>query len=48
MIAIPKATTLAHVDENLASLDLKLTAADLVTLDKAFPPPKKAEALGML
>ena len=48
VIAIPKSTTLAHVDENLAALDLKLTAADLATLDKAFPPPRQAEALGML
>ena len=42
MIAIPKSTTLAHVDENLASLDLKLTAADLATLDKAFPAKVKS------
>jgi diketogulonate reductase-like aldo/keto reductase len=48
IIAIPKASTLAHVDENLASLNVKLTAADLAALDMAFPPPKKAEALGML
>ena len=48
VIAIPKASALAHVDENLASLDLKLTAADRAALDQAFPPPKKAEALGML
>ena len=48
VIAIPKSTTLAHVDENLASLNLKLTAADLATLDKAFPPPKKAHPLEML
>jgi diketogulonate reductase-like aldo/keto reductase len=48
IIAIPKSTTLAHVDENLAALNLKLTTDDLSTLDKAFPPPKKAEALGML
>jgi len=48
VIAIPKSTMLAHVDENLASLNVKLTAVDLATLDKAFPPPKRAEALGML
>jgi len=48
VIAIPKASTLAHVEEDLAALDLRLTGDDLATLDRAFPPPKKAEALGML
>jgi diketogulonate reductase-like aldo/keto reductase len=48
VIVIPKASTLAHVDENLASLDLKLTAADLATLDKALPPPTKPHSLAML
>ncbi|MEP7029552.1 MAG: aldo/keto reductase [Pseudolabrys sp.] len=48
IITIPKATALAHVDEDLAALDLKLTPADLATLDAAFPPPKKAQSLAML
>jgi diketogulonate reductase-like aldo/keto reductase len=48
LIVIPKATTLAHVEEDVATLDLKLTADDLATLDRAFPPPKKATALDML
>jgi diketogulonate reductase-like aldo/keto reductase len=41
IVAIPKASTAAHVRENRASLNLKLTAADLAELDRAFPPPRK-------
>jgi len=47
-IVIPKATDTAHADENLAALDLKLTAADLATLDAAFPPPHEPQPLDML
>jgi len=45
---IPKATTLAHVDDNLAALDLRLTEDDIAALDKAFPPPRKAVPLEIL
>jgi diketogulonate reductase-like aldo/keto reductase len=48
IITIPKATTLKHVEDNLAALHLRLTADDLATLDKHFPPPTKAEPLDML
>ncbi len=48
VIVIPKATALAHVEEDIAALNLTLTADDLATLDKAFPPPKKATPLDML
>ena len=48
MIVIPKATALTHVEEDVAALDLTLTADDLTTLDRAFPPPKKATSLDML
>ncbi|MDO8877084.1 MAG: aldo/keto reductase [Pseudolabrys sp.] len=48
VVTIPKATTLKHVDDNLAALDLTLTPDDLVTLDKHFPPPNEAEPLDML
>lgn len=48
VIVIPKATALAHVEEDIAALDLRLTADDLATLDRAFPPPKKATSLDML
>ncbi len=37
VIAIPEAGSPAHVRENAAALSLQLTAADLQTLDRAFP-----------
>jgi diketogulonate reductase-like aldo/keto reductase len=48
VVVIPKATALAHVEEDIAALDLKLTADDLAALDRSFPPPKKATSLDML
>ncbi len=48
VIAIPKASNLAHVEANAAAADLVLDEADLAKLDQAFPPPKKATPLGML
>jgi diketogulonate reductase-like aldo/keto reductase len=48
MMVIPKATRPEHVRENLGALDLKLTDADLATLDAGFPPPKGRSSLGML
>jgi diketogulonate reductase-like aldo/keto reductase len=48
VIAIPKASSEAHVRENSASLKVALTAADLSDLDIAFPPPKGRQALEML
>jgi diketogulonate reductase-like aldo/keto reductase len=48
VIVIPKATQLAHVDDNLGALDLLLTHDDFTALDRAFPPPSHAEPLDML
>lgn len=48
MLAIPKASTPAHVRENAASRDLRLDAEALAQLDALFPPPRRAEALAML
>ena len=48
IIAIPKAGTTDHVRENRAALDLRLTAQDLVDLDRAFPPPTGPRPLEML
>ncbi len=48
VIVIPKASTPVHVEENLAALNLHLTAQDLAALDRAFPPPSKARPLEML
>lgn len=48
LMVIPKATSLAHVRENRAALDVMLTEADLAELDAAFPPPRGARPLEML
>lgn len=47
VVAIPKAADPAHVRENRAALDLVLTDFDLEDLDRAFPPPRKRQALAM-
>jgi len=47
-IVIPKATNPAHVRENRAALDLRLTEGDLADLDRAFPPPTRKRPLEML
>ena len=39
VIAIPKASSIAHVEENARSLDIFLTEEDLRDIDKAFPAP---------
>ena len=48
VVTIPKASTLAHVRENRAALDITLGAAECAALDKAFPPPRKQAPLAML
>jgi diketogulonate reductase-like aldo/keto reductase len=48
VVTIPKATSLAHVRENGAALDITLSDAECAALDKAFPPPKKPTGLAML
>jgi len=48
VIAIPKASTLSHVQENRAALEVKLTAEDLAKLDEVFPAPSGPESLEML
>ena len=45
VFAIPKAGREAHVRENQAALNLKLSAQDLAELDRAFPPPAKKKPL---
>jgi diketogulonate reductase-like aldo/keto reductase len=47
IIAIPKASRPAHVQQNRAALDVRLTDADLVELDRAFPPPRRKMPLAM-
>ncbi|WP_437799951.1 aldo/keto reductase [Sorangium sp. So ce693] len=46
--AIPKAGTPAHVRENRAALDIRLTEQDLTALDHAFPPPDGPRTLEMI
>ncbi|CAM5240754.1 hypothetical protein GCM10010329_45080 [Streptomyces spiroverticillatus] len=48
VIAIPKASTVAHVEDNHAALGLTLTDADLTALDTAFPAPVRKQPLEML
>lgn len=48
IVAIPKAARTAHVEENLAALDIRLDSEDLALLDRAFPPPASARPLEML
>jgi aldehyde reductase len=48
LIAIPKASSRRHVEENHAALDKHLDAATLAALDRIFPPPTRAKPLEML
>ncbi|RIX40110.1 MAG: aldo/keto reductase [Rhodocyclales bacterium GT-UBC] len=48
LIAIPKASSRRHVEENHAALDKHLDAETLAALDRMFPPPTRAKPLEML
>jgi len=48
VIAIPKTSRCAHVDENFGALDCVLDATVLAELDHIFPPPHRAKPLEML
>ena len=48
VMAIPKAGDAAHVRENAAAAELVLDAADLAAIDRAFPPPRRKQPLGIL
>lgn len=48
VIAIPKASSVAHVRENRAAADLPLSSEDLAGLDDAFPRPLHRVPLEML
>lgn len=41
VIAIPKATRIAHVTANAAALEVVLDGEDLAAIDRAFPPPRR-------
>ncbi|MBE7182596.1 MAG: aldo/keto reductase, partial [Terriglobus roseus] len=46
--AIPKAGSIAHVEENAAAVQLKLEDEDLQKIETAFPGPKKKVHLATL
>ncbi|MFS8370466.1 aldo/keto reductase [Acetobacter indonesiensis] len=48
MLAIPKASTVAHLKQNIAAQDIELTEADLTDLDQAFAPPSRKVSLEMI
>ncbi len=48
IIAIPKASQPEHLEENHRALEIRLTEADLHTLDQAFPPPQSRTSLEIL
>jgi diketogulonate reductase-like aldo/keto reductase len=48
VIAIPKSSSLAHLQENLAAREVLLQPEDLAELDRAFKPPTRAQPLEML
>jgi diketogulonate reductase-like aldo/keto reductase len=48
VIVIPKSSSIKHIEQNYAALNLELSAADLEALDAAFPPPSERVSLEML
>ena len=46
-VVIPKSAKASRIKENLAALDIELSATDLRDLDAAFPAPTNAVRLGM-
>ncbi|MEB6378818.1 aldo/keto reductase [Leclercia adecarboxylata] len=48
VIAIPKASSIKHVEENADALDISLSAEALLKLDVALPAPKQKTALDIV
>lgn len=48
VMAIPKAASAEHVQQNAAALNITLSAQELTALDKAYPAPKGKTALDMV
>lgn len=46
--AIPKASQLAHVEDNAGALELRLTPREIAAVDAAFPAPTRDVPLAML
>lgn len=47
-VAIPKAVSHEHIQDNRAALDIKLTEMDLEEIDRAFPPPNRKVPLEVI
>ena len=45
---VPKASRIAHVDENLGALEIALSDDELAALDREFPPPEGGAPLEIL
>jgi diketogulonate reductase-like aldo/keto reductase len=48
VIAIPKAGTVAHIQDNRGAAELELSADELAALERAFPVPARRKRLEML
>ncbi|RST55399.1 aldo/keto reductase [Variovorax sp. MHTC-1] len=48
VLAIPKAVREAHLRENLAAADLRLSADDLAEIDRLHPPPRRKTPLAVI
>ena len=48
VIAIPKASSVEHVEANADALEIQFDLEDLERLDAAFPPPKHAVPLDII
>ncbi|WP_321340379.1 aldo/keto reductase [uncultured Cohaesibacter sp.] len=48
LVAIPKAGTVSHVEENARALEVTLSDGTLTELDRLFPPPTRATSLAIL
>jgi diketogulonate reductase-like aldo/keto reductase len=48
VVVIPKSSSIKHIEQNYAALNLELSAAELQALDAAFPPPSQRVSLEIL
>jgi diketogulonate reductase-like aldo/keto reductase len=48
VVAIPKASSTRHVEENAAAGGMELEPDDLAEIDRVYPPPRRKQSLDML
>ncbi|SLM63175.1 MULTISPECIES: aldo/keto reductase [Dickeya] len=48
VIAIPKASSLAHVEQNAAALSVTLSQEEIACLDRAYPAPRSKQPLDVV